>query len=92
VSEDKQWHLDKRVNISIILAVAAQTAAGIWWASAINTRVERLEQDKAVALVPPTMTDRMSRVEAFIDTIRSDISEIKGDVKALVRRSSDVRQ
>lgn len=38
------WHLDKRVPISIILALIAQTVAGAMWVGALNQRVEQTER------------------------------------------------
>ncbi len=39
----RQWHLDRRTPISIIIALAIQTGAALWWASNLSSRVEFLE-------------------------------------------------
>jgi hypothetical protein len=39
----EQWHLDKRVPISLIITLLAQTVAIVWWAAAIEGRVSVLE-------------------------------------------------
>lgn len=39
----ERWHLDKTVNISVVLAIFVQGAIGVWWGSAINTRVSTVE-------------------------------------------------
>lgn len=44
VDRSRSWHLDRRVPIAIILTLAAQVAIGVWWASKLDSRVERLEQ------------------------------------------------
>lgn len=33
------WHLDRRVPLSLILAMVAQTAAVVWWASGLEARL-----------------------------------------------------
>ena len=39
----ESWHLDKRVNVSIILMLAAQMAGGIWFASKMDSRIGNVE-------------------------------------------------
>jgi hypothetical protein len=34
------WHLDKRVPLALILSLAVQTAAVVWWAAALSARVD----------------------------------------------------
>ncbi len=38
------WHLDKRVNIAIILALMTQTAGAVWWASTMSATVSQLRE------------------------------------------------
>ena len=40
VSEREQWHLDKRVPISLIIVIAVQTGGMIWFMSNLASRVE----------------------------------------------------
>jgi hypothetical protein len=39
----ESWHLDKRVNISLIAVLSAQIAAGIWFASKMESRLTAVE-------------------------------------------------
>ncbi len=39
----ESWHLDKRVNVSLIVVLAAQIAAGIWFASKMDSRLSAVE-------------------------------------------------
>ena len=41
---ENQWHLDKRVPVALILALAAQGAGGVWWASTTNERLAQVER------------------------------------------------
>ena len=38
------WHLDKRVPITLIVAIMIQTGSFIWFMSALNSDVEGLER------------------------------------------------
>lgn len=77
--DDKQWHLDKKVPIALILTIALQTGAMIWWASSLSERVNTLERQEA-ARAP--QGDRLTRVEVKIESIQEGITEIK----RLIRR------
>ena len=37
------WHLDKRVPIAFIIALAIQTGAIVWWAATLSTRLDAVE-------------------------------------------------
>jgi len=41
---NNKWHLDRRVPLALIVTIAAQTFAAVWWASALNSRVVELER------------------------------------------------
>lgn len=42
------WHLDKRVNISIILVLLGQGLMGAWFAAKMDSRILSTERDIAV--------------------------------------------
>ena len=42
--DDRAWHLDKRVPIAMIITLALQTCAIVWWAATVQSRVEVLEK------------------------------------------------
>lgn len=39
------WHLDRKVPIALILTILMQTAAAVWFAAALHSRVGVLERD-----------------------------------------------
>lgn len=43
-----KWHLDRRVPIALILGLAMQLAGGVWIASKFDSRLQRLEDDRAL--------------------------------------------
>lgn len=40
---DNDWHLDKRVPITLIVVLLVQTAGIVWFASAMNSKIEQNE-------------------------------------------------
>jgi hypothetical protein len=42
-SQDKRWHLDKRVPLALIFALFMQTIAAAWWASNTDSRLSVVE-------------------------------------------------
>ena len=71
---ERHWHLDKRVNLSIIIAIVAQTAALLIWGTRLDSRVENLEK-RFVAVEP--QAERIIRLEAKVDAIDKSIGEVK---------------
>lgn len=60
----KEWHLDRRVTLALIVALLANAGATIWWASKIEQRVTVIE---AQGQRPFQNTERIVRVEEQID-------------------------
>ena len=84
---ERDWHLDKKVPIALILMLLVQCGTFIWWASGLSERVNVLERDRAAATVSaPVQADRLTRVESKVETVQRDVTEIKADIKSLIRR------
>lgn len=79
---EDQWHLDKRVPISLILAIVAQTGAALWWASATNQRVSELEK---FVLSRVTLPDRVTRLEVIAEQLPKTLDRIEGKLDRLER-------
>lgn len=47
MSEEQGWHLDKKVPISLIAAIALQTMIALIWATKIDSRVDMLERQNS---------------------------------------------
>lgn len=76
----ERWHVDKKVPLALIIALTAQTAFGVWWASGINTRVENLErQVSGYASVAIQVVRIEGKIDAFKETL--------GDIKQAVQRT-----
>ena len=76
---DRQWHLDKKVPLALIIAIVIQTGTFIWWASSLTERVGVLERT-AVSTAP--QSERLTRVEVKIENVQSGVERIE----RLIRR------
>jgi hypothetical protein len=83
-AEDRQWHLDKRVPLALILTIIGQTVVAAWGASNLWTRVGELERQMQIAA---PQFERIIRLETKVDGITGSLSEIK----ALINRRSEAR-
>lgn len=89
MAEDKQWSVDRKVPLAIIFAIAMQTVAFVFWVGGISERVVTLEKaSAAVAITTPVQSDRLTRVESRVESALRDLTEIKADVKSLIRRDT----
>lgn len=79
MQQDREWHLDKKVPLALILTIILQTGAMLWWAASLSERVNNLERTQT-ATAP--QADRLTRVEVKIESIVDGVSEIK----RLIRR------
>ena len=88
--DDQQWHLDKRVPIALIVAIAIQSGGAIWWASSIQGRV--LSNERSITRLDTSVEAQrdaaqlqaiqLGRIEEQITGLRSDIGRL---VSALER-------
>ena len=79
VAYDRQWHLDKKVPLALIMTIIGQTVVAAWGASNLWTRVGELERQMQIAA---PQFERIIRLETKVDAITGSLSEIK----ALINR------
>lgn len=77
--EKEHWSVDKRIPLALIFVLTFQTAAGIWFASKLDSRVSSLEEAR---MITAPQGDRLTRVEVKLENVQQGIDEIK----RLVRR------
>lgn len=58
--EDNQWHLDKRVPISLILVIILQTSGVLWFAAQLASKVEA--NTMAIGRISQTLSQQDERV------------------------------
>lgn len=75
---EREWHLDKKVPIAMILTIILQTGTFVWFAARLDHRVEALEKSEARATSSaPVHADRLTRVEVKLEGVQEGITEIK---------------
>lgn len=78
-----EWHLDKRVPITIIAALVAQTLfftyIGTEWKTVTESRINSLEKYQAAT---ENQKDRILVLEQSIMRVREDLAEIKDLLRA----------
>jgi len=78
------WHLDKRVNLSIIFVLIGQVAFFGWYASKLDSRIEsnlekvvdNTEDISSLESQVQTQINQFARVEQQIVALRRDISRL----------------
>jgi hypothetical protein len=71
---EREWHLDKKVPIAVILTIVMQSAAFIWFGARLDHRVEALERESVIRI---PQADRLTRVEVKLEGVQEGIVEIK---------------
>lgn len=68
--KEKSWQVDKRISPALMLALALQIAGGLIWASQLDARVARIEQDiqymrsRIDVIVTPAKAGVYSRIDS----------------------------
>ena len=83
-AQDRQWHLDKKVPLALIMTIIGQTVVAAWGASNLWTRVGELERQMQTAA---PQFERIVRLETKVDGITGVLAEIK----ALINRRTEQR-
>lgn len=80
--DDNQWHLDKKVPITIIALFAAQTITlvyvGTSWKASVDSRLQYLERTEERAA---SYEARIITLEQGVLGIREDLAEIKSLIR-----------
>ena len=76
LADDNHWHLDKRVPIALILALALQTVAIVWWAATMSQRVSEIERVITEQQILPAADRRITRLEQAILNLEQNQSRI----------------
>lgn len=83
MSSEDQWHLDKKVPVAIILTIALQSLAAVWWASSINSTVAQQQADitalkagaQATAVSSAKFEQEMLEVHRVLDRLEEGQSK-----------------
>lgn len=80
-----EWHLDKKVPLSLIVVVLMQGAIGIWAIADIKKDVEVLKAAMAIQIDRDARQDRAA--SEAVALVREDIKEVKSMLARLLDRN-----
>ena len=88
--KEDQWHLDKKVPLSLIFAMLVHAATVIWAIADIKKDVEVL---KAAMVQQLDRDSRQDRATAdAVDLVREDIKEVKTMIARILDRYDRAQQ
>lgn len=81
----ENWHLDKKIPIGLMLGLAAQGGAFLWWASQIDNRVtmqaqqseRQAQQIEALRSGQQTLSVGAAAVTANLQALAQSLQEVK---------------
>lgn len=81
--DNNHWHLDKKVPISIIVALFLQFLAGVWFVGKLESRVAAAE----TAIIEQRLRDAQqdTAAAAAVALLRSDLTYIRGQLDQVIR-------
>ena len=94
--EERTWYPDRKVSLAFIFTLLAQSAAIVWWASAIESRmhqtettVSRIEVDQKIQQdnYHREQEDRAARFATLTvqgEAIRDSVQELKAGQRELI--------
>lgn len=77
---NEHWHLDRRVPVALVLMILIQSAGGVWWASAMNERMEQVERRLE------GFAHRGEETERQVDAQGREIGVLTTEIKNLTRQ------
>jgi len=78
---DDQWHLDKRVTLTVIGLLAAQTLTLIGWGMSVERKIAIMETQITQTASDNTRQDIL--VNETVRLLREEIRDLKGDIRQL---------
>lgn len=85
MNKEKEWHLSKSIPLTFILAIVAQTAALVWFVSALNSDIESntreivRQETRIMALenIVQAQAVTMGRIDENIKSIRVMMEDLR---------------
>ncbi|WP_157199635.1 hypothetical protein [Methylomonas koyamae] len=81
----EHWGFNKKIDVAVVLGMMLQCGVGVWWVSALNSRVSELEHsaDKSQLVVAQggsettQLKERVLKLEINLANINTKLDEIK---------------
>jgi len=90
--QSREWHLDRKFSIGLLLAIIGQTGGAIWWAATVSSTVAELratDQKHEVTLQSLTTgresnANRITTLEATVTGIGTHLDRIENKLDRLI--------
>lgn len=90
--QSREWHLDRKFSIGLVLTILAQTVGIAWWASALSTTVAELrivDQKHEASISALTSgreanASRITTLEATVSGIGTHLDRIENKLDRLI--------
>jgi uncharacterized coiled-coil protein SlyX len=74
MTQTKEWHLEKKVTLGLIIALVLNIGSSVWWASALNSQVlaqqksldSQAGQINAIITAQAGVGERLAKMESAI--------------------------
>lgn len=95
IKRDSSWHMSKSVPLSLLFALAVQSAVAIWWASEMSSKVTSLENSVIVLsedLASENLRQwaRINSVENLTDSVAANTQVTTAILERLESQVSDL--
>jgi TolA-binding protein len=85
ITEQKAWHVDRTINLSIVFMFVAQFAGGVWWVSGVSNRLETAivaneRQDNRITTIESIQNSQAvnsATLTAQLTALRESLTELK---------------
>ena len=84
----EHWTLDKRVPLALIVTIALQTSAAVWWAASMNERIAQIERRQDAAAVrseasEQRQNDQAARIAVLVEAVANtnrNLDRLQGEI------------
>jgi len=80
IKHTAKWRLDRRVPLTVLVALLVQFAAAIVWATQLDARVDMIERH---AMDGSGLSVRFARLEERLEFLKQDMSFLKTQLDQL---------
>jgi Tfp pilus assembly protein PilO len=86
------WHLDRKVPVALIFAIAVQTIGAVWWAATISQRVETIERrTTALEITGGKTAETLAESKALLSSILATQSAMRDSLTRIERQIDNGR-
>lgn len=70
----REWHLDKRIPVAILLGLGVQFGGLVWWGAQLSARVDMLERSDRITADDH---ERIVRIEATLNAVDDRLARME---------------